>query len=345
MSMNSRERFLAACACKDVDRFPVWLMRQAGRYLPEYREIREKYSFLEMCKRPDLAVEVSLQPLRRFGMDAVIFFSDILTIAQVYGFGLRFEEGKGPILDKRISSGKDVDALIAPHVRRSLSFALEALETLRHELKGETALLGFVGAPWTLACYMIEGGSGDFARALDLMKSDRLAVERLFDILTTTISDYAVEQIRAGADAVQIFDTWGGLLDASLYRECVLPRIRRISDAIRGVGGVPIFFVRDSEKLLSVMNESGAQVVGLGTNTDLPTAWECLGNKIATQGNLNPEVLLGSAASVVSETEKLIQKLKGRRGHIVNLGHGVLPAAKPDCVKAMVDTVKRSSNN
>ena len=340
--MNSRERFLAAARCEAHDRPPVWLMRQAGRYLPEYRGLREKYGFLEMVKRPELAVEVSLQPWRRFGVDAVILFSDILIPVSAMGVRLSFEEGRGPVLDRRVRSSSDIAKLARPHVRTQLSFTLEAIEALRHEVGDEAALVGFVGSPWTMACYMTEGGSGEFAGALSMAR-DRIGdATALMDFLADVLSEYAVAQARAGCDAVQIFDTWGGLLESAEYVDLVLPQVKRICDAVRGAGSIPIFFVRESDKLLEAMRDSGAQVAGLGPNASLSRAWEVLGPGIATQGNIDPEKLLSSPASVVKETEGLLSAIAKRPGHIVNLGHGVLPRTRPDCVKALVDTVKNS---
>ncbi|MFH0799000.1 MAG: uroporphyrinogen decarboxylase [Pseudomonadota bacterium] len=342
--MNPRERFLAACSCQTGDRPPVWLMRQAGRYLPEYCEIREKYSFVEMCRSPGLAVEISLQPWRRFRMDAVIFFSDILIPAQAMGMRLDFEEGKGPVLDRKITSASDIDSLSSPHIRRTLSFSLETIAALKAEVGDEAAILGFVGAPWTIACYMIEGGSGDFSSAVSMAQANRKLLNHLLDRITGTITEYAVEQVRAGADCVQIFDTWAGILDAELYMELAVPRIRGICEAVSKAGGVPILFIKDSEKLLDAMNESGAQVLSVGPRTDLTKAWQIFGKEKATQGNLDPEILLGSPASVVAATLKLLETVKDRPGHIVNLGHGVQQKTKPECVKAMVDTVKASNS-
>lgn len=337
--MNSRERFLAAVKLQPYDRPPVWLMRQAGRYLPEYRELREKYSFLELIRRPELAVEVSLQPWERFGMDAVILFSDILIPVAAMGPRLSFEEGVGPRFDRRIEGMIDVETLTRPRIRTSLSFTLEALEQLRHKISDEVALIGFIGGPWTLACYLSEGGSGGFSRATSMAHEGSAALNKLLGLLTDVLVDYSVSQIRAGADVIQIFDTWGGLLKPALYADIALPHIKTICKAVQEVGGAVILFIRESEKLLGIMAESGANVVSLGPGTNLTQAWHALGKNVATQGNIDPEVLLGSPAAVVSATKKLLDEIRGRNGHIVNLGHGVLPNTRPDCVKALVDTV------
>lgn len=338
--MNSRERFLRAAGCEGCDRPPVWLMRQAGRYLPEYREIRLKYGFLEMVKKPDLAVEVSLQPFKRFRMDAVILFSDILIPVAPMGIKLSFEEGRGPVLDRRVECLSDVAKLARPSVRNAFSFTFEALEELRARLGDDAALVGFVGSPWTIACYMVEGGSGEFAGALKMADEEGGTMEKLLDFLASVLSEYAVRQARSGCDAIQIFDTWGGLLSEQRYTELVLPRVASICRAVREAGAVPILYIRESERMLGVMRDSGAQVVSLGSGASIAKAREFLGEKIATQGNLDPEKLLSSPASVVEATESMLLEANASKGHIMNLGHGVLPQTRPDCVKAFVDTVK-----
>lgn len=316
-------------------------MRQAGRYLPEYRELREKYSFLEMCKKPDVAFEVSMQPWRRFEMDAVIFFSDILIPATGMGLKLEFEEGVGPKFDRKIESISDVNSLARPHIRRTFPYTFETLSNLRHELGEKAALLGFVGAPWTLSCYLTEGGSGDFGAAKNMAAKKDPALLRLLEMLTDLISEYAIEQVRSGADAVQIFDTWGGLLTPALYSEIAADGVKKICGAIKGAGAVPILFVRDSEKLLPEIRNLGAAVVSIGSHTNLSDAWNILGDSIATQGNLDPEILLGSPASVISKTKEFLKTAGARPGHIVNLGHGVLPKTRPESVGAFVNTVKQ----
>ena len=315
-------------------------MRQAGRYLPEYRELREKFAFLDMVRRPDLAVEVSLQPWARFGMDAVILFSDILIPLPAMGVRLAFEEGVGPVLDRKIRTAADVAGLARPRVRTSLPFTLEAIEALRHRVGDEAALVGFVGAPWTLACYMTEGKSGDFAAAVAMARDGRQVLTALLDVVTDVLTEYAVQQAHAGCDAIQIFDTWGGLLSPDDYADLALPRVQKICAAVREAGAVSILFIRESEKHLAAMRASGAEVASLGSSTDLAGAWATLGDAVATQGNIHPEALLRSPASVVEHTEELLAVVGNRPGHIVNLGHGVLPQTRPDCVKALVDAVK-----
>lgn len=338
--MTSRERFLKACRCEAVDRPPVWLMRQAGRYLPEYRELRAKYDFMTMCTRPDLAVEVSLQPWRRFSMDAVIVFSDILLPAAAMGPKLRVEEGEGPRFEYAIRTERDLNRLVVPHIRRQLAPTLESLAELRCKLQEETALIGFIGSPWTVAAYLVEGGSGDFATILKMKEENPKLLEALIIKLTEVLSAYAVEQVRAGADAIQVFDTWGALLTPADYRRLVVPRIREIIQAVHGVGGTSILFVRQSERLLDDMVESGAHVVSIGSTTDLGATLKRAQGNFAVQGNLDPETLTRPAQIVRDATRAMLESTRGGRGYIANLGHGVLPKTPIESVKAFVETVQ-----
>lgn len=339
--MNSRERFIAACRREQVDRHPVWLMRQAGRYLPEYREIREKYDLLTMFKKPDLIFEVSLQPWRRFEMDAVIVFSDILLPLQAMGVKLEFEEGSGPRLGTKILSDRDVKDLSIPNVRLSFSYLLDALQNISHELKDEIALLGFIGAPWTLACYLIEGGSGDFTSATKLLRESPGTVASLMEKLTTVVTPLAIEQIRSGAAAVQIFDTWGGLLDVESYRRYAVPHLKKVVEAVHRAGAPAILFVRRSLALIEPMIETGADVVSVGPDIDLREALKIAGPRCAIQGNLDPEVLLRSPSMVEMETRTMLEAAGKNMGYIANLGHGVMPGTPPESVGAFVGTVKK----
>ncbi|MBI4211419.1 MAG: uroporphyrinogen decarboxylase [Deltaproteobacteria bacterium] len=339
--MNPRERFLKACrGAADIDRPPVWLMRQAGRYLPEYREIREKYDFLAMCQRSDLAVEVSLQPWRRFRMDAVIVFSDILLIPAAMGVRLSFEKNHGPVFDRPCRSRAELERYEIPNIRRSLAPTLDALETLRSELRDDAALLGFAGAPWTVAAYLVEGGSGDFSAIRKLLHEDPTFVEELLGLVTHATKLYVIEQIRSGADAIQLFDSWGGMLSPEEFRRFSLPSIKTLVAAIREAGASPIVFVRDSEKLFDAMLESGADVLSVGPTVDLGEAIAKAKGKVALQGNLDPETLFRTPHVVSEETKKMLAKVGGTPGYIANLGHGVLPQTRPESVGAFVETVK-----
>jgi len=341
--MNPRERFLSACRRQPVDRHPVWLMRQAGRYLPEYQELREKYDFLTICKRPDLILEASLQPWRRFGMDAVIIFSDILLPLHAMGARLTFEDGVGPRFESTVRTEKEIEKLEIPRARISFSYILEAIQNVRHEIKDNAALLGFVGAPWTLAAYLIEGGSGDFKAALNIMRESPGILSKLMDKITTAVTHLAVEQVRAGCDAIQIFDTWGGLLGPAQYRELALPHLKKISDEIRKAAAPAIIFIKKSSSLLEEMVDSGADVISIGTDLDLKDAISRVKDRRAVQGNLNPEILLRSASTVERETQKLLDVAGNRPGYIANLGHGVLPNTPVESVGAFVETVKRNA--
>jgi uroporphyrinogen decarboxylase len=315
-------------------------MRQAGRYLPEYREIREKYDFLTMCRQTELISEISLQPWRRFGMDAVIVFSDILLPLQAMGPKLTFEENRGPKFEYPVTTKKIVDELLIPEVRLSFRFLLEAIENLQYEIKEDAALLGFIGAPWTLAVYLIEGGSGDFQAALNILRDDPSVVEALMDKITTTTAALAVEQVRAGADAIQIFDTWAGLLTSAQYRQHALPYLRRVIEEIQKVKVPVILFIKKSAALLDEMISSGADVVSVGSDIHLPDVLGRIGDRTAFQGNLDPEILLRSPSTVERETQRLLDSIGNRSGYIANLGHGVLPQTPVESVKAFVETVK-----
>ena len=338
--MNSRERFLCACRRDPVDRPPVWLMRQAGRYLPEYRELREKYDFMTLCRRPGLIFEASLQPWRRYGMDAVIVFSDILLPLQAMGPRLTFEKDQGPQFEFTIRTIGEIKRLSNFNSRISFEFLLEAMENLRHEIKDDAALLGFIGAPWTLAVYLMEGGSTDFQTALRILNDNPETVDALMKKISGNIASFAVEQARAGADAIQIFDTWGGLLTPSRYLELVLPHLQMIVDEIHDAGAPVILFVKKSAPLLDEMIASGADVISVSHDISLADAFERLNNRAALQGNMDPEVLLRSPTMVGRETQRLLDAAKNRNGFIANLGHGVLPETPVESVKAFVETVK-----
>jgi uroporphyrinogen decarboxylase len=338
--MTSRERFLAACACQRLDRPPVWIMRQAGRYLPEYRELKAKHSFVEMVRTPELAHEVTMQPLRRFALDAAILFSDILVVPEALGLGYRFRDAGGIEMLGRIDSETSFAQLApAEAVREKLAYVPAALKTLRQELGDQRALLGFAGSPWTLACYMIEGGgSDDFLRAKTCFHAERELFERLLERLTEAVAEHLLAQIEAGADAVQIFDSWAGLVPGSDYERASLKWIRRI---IARIGDrVPVIvFARGAAASLPALATCGARVLGLDWTVPLATAAHMLPNHIAVQGNLDP-VLLNTTPQIVGlQTRRLLDDMRERPGHIFNLGHGILPQARIENVAALVDTV------
>ncbi|HZP59408.1 MAG TPA: uroporphyrinogen decarboxylase [Opitutaceae bacterium] len=339
--MNSRERFLAACACAPLDRPPVWLMRQAGRYLPEYRALKEKHSFLGMVRTPALAAEVTLQPLRRFALDAAILFSDILVVPEALGQGYRFRDEGGIAMDFALASRADIDRLApAGAVPERLAYVAGALALLKKELAGRTALLGFGGAPWTLACYMLEGGgSENFARARDFFRTDRTAFEALMQKLTAALIAYFRLQIGAGADAIQIFDSWAGLLPPADYEEASLRWIREIIAALPRDFPV-ILFAKGAGAQLGEQSRTGARVLSVDWTVNLAAARAQVSPAIALQGNLDPQLLTTTPDAVRAATRRLLDSLRGSAGHIVNLGHGLTPEARIDCVEALVETVR-----
>ncbi|PJA19848.1 MAG: uroporphyrinogen decarboxylase [Deltaproteobacteria bacterium CG_4_10_14_0_2_um_filter_43_8] len=338
--MKARERFLAACQCQPADRPPVWLMRQAGRYLPEYRAIREQHDFMQMCNTPELVVEVSLQPWRRFGMDAVIVFADILLIAAAMGPQLSFAKGHGPVFDRAIRGEQDVDSLARPEVEDALAPTLKSLSILRRELGDEAALLGFCGAPWTVAAYLVEGKGGSFSSLLEMKTKAPDLLKKLLAKITSASVDYVRAQAQRGVDAIQIFDTWGGLLTPSEYEEFSLPGMKSLVAAVQSSGAKPIVFIKDTQNFLPQLVQMGSSVVALGPDLPLAQAKEAFPG-VALQGNLSPDILLQGPEATAQATQAMLNEMQDRFGYIVNLGHGVTPQVEPSAVEAMVDTVKR----
>jgi uroporphyrinogen decarboxylase len=336
---TSRDRFLAACACRPLARPPVWIMRQAGRYLPEYRALKEKHSFVEMVRTPELAVEVTLQPLRRFALDAAILFSDILVVPEALGQPYRFREEGGIAMEFRLEGTAAIDRLApASAVRERLTYIPETLRRLRRELGDTRALLGFGGSPWTLACYMLEGGgSDDFARAKSVFHEDRSTFDRLMEKLTDATIEHLRAQIEAGADAVQIFDSWAGIVPGVDYEAASLRWIRRIVEAL-GPAAPIILFARGAAASLPALARTGARILALDWTVDLAAAAASLPPSVAVQGNLDPVLLNTTPAIVARETRRLLESMRGRPGHILNLGHGILPQAKVENVATLVDT-------
>lgn len=338
--MTSRERFLAACACQQLDRPPVWIMRQAGRYLPEYRALKSRFSFLEMVRTPELATEVTLQPLKRFALDAAILFSDILVIPEALGQGYRFRDEGGISMDFALETREQIEQLRpAEAVTEKLSYVFEALTLLKRELAYKHALLGFGGSPWTLATYMVEGGSSeDFLRIKTLFYKDKRSFELLMTRLSDALIAYFQAQIRAGADAIQIFDSWGGILAGTDYEEASLRWIRRIVEALPPSFPV-ILYAKGTSGLAIDQSFTGARVLSVDWTADLRRLREQLPETIALQGNLDPVILNLEPSIVKAETEKLLGAMNGAKGHIFNLGHGILPQARIECVETLVDTV------
>jgi len=337
--MNSRERFLQACACEPLDRPPVWIMRQAGRYLPEYRALKAKSSFLEMVKTPELAAEVTLQPLRRFALDAAIIFSDILVIPEAMGQGYKFRDEGGIAMDYRLENKTQLDRLDATGAAGRLDYVGQALRRVKTELKGEKALLGFGGSPWTLATYMLEGGSADdFGRSKAVFYSDRPFFHALMAKLTTALIGYFQMQIRAGADAIQIFDSWGGIIAGQDYEAASLRWIREIIAALPKDFPV-ILYAKGTSSQLTDQAFSGAGVLAVDWTVDLAVIRKLVPGNIALQGNLDPVLLNTTPGIVQRETARLLESMRGANGHIFNLGHGIRPEARMECVEALVNTV------
>lgn len=337
---TGRQRVLAACACQPLPRQPVWLMRQAGRALPEYRALREKHSFLELVQTPSLAAEVTLQPIRRFGFDAAIIFSDILVVPEALGQRYAFREGGGIQMEWTLEYGYQVDRLDVRAVTGRLEYVAEALRLTRSALAEDTALLGFAGSPWTLANFMLEGGSArEFTRAQTLFRENPRLYGRLAEKLAVAIADFLRLQIAAGADAVQLFDTLGGAAEPGDYDEVSGRWLRDIIAELRGAAPV-ILFAKGVNDRWSDLARSGARVVGVDWTVDLRSVADQLPATIAVQGNLDPALLRGEVAAVRSAAQTLLESMRGRAGHIVNLGHGVPPDARLEAIEALVNTVR-----
>jgi len=338
--VSSGQRFLDACFGRPVDRPPVWIMRQAGRYLPEYREVRKTVSFWKLCRTPDLAAEVSLQPFRRFQPDGVIFFSDILVPVAAMGLPVEFDDG-GPRLPRPVRGADDVARLATFDPSVEIGFTGEILAALRRAVDGRAAVLGFSGAPWTLASYMVEGGgSKSFATIKEMMLRDAGTLQSLLDRLADVVGEVLSFQIASGAQAVQIFDTWAGELSAEDYRRWALPAVQRAVSRIRrgGAGAPVILYINGAGHLLEDMGKSGADVVSVDWRTPLSEARRRLPS-LALQGNLDPAILSGLPEEVARRTRAMIAETGGR-AHVVNLGHGILPSARIECVEAFFSAAR-----
>jgi uroporphyrinogen decarboxylase len=340
-TLTSRERFNRAARCLPVDRPPVWLMRQAGRALPEYRKLKETYTFVQLVQNPELAAEVTLQPVRRFGFDAAILFSDILVIPEALGQTYHFKETGGVVMDFAVTSKTDIEKLSVEHVVERLSYVDQALRILRKELGDQTALLGFTGSPWTLATFMMEGASvPKYSRALQLFREDTKTYYALAEKLTAAVTAYLKMQIATGVDALQIFDSHGGHLAATEFQEASGRWTDQIIANLRGK--VPVInFSLGTHGNWPKLIASGANVLGIDWQTDLAGARKIIPQHIAIQGNLSPALLAEATPEIVAaETKKVLEAMRGRPGHIFNLGHGLTPAAKLENIAALVETVK-----
>lgn len=349
-SPRQNDRLLRVLRGEAVDRTPLWLMRQAGRYLPEYREIRAQAgNFMNLCTNPELALEVTLQPLRRYKLDAAILFSDILTIPDAMGLGLSFAAGEGPVFANPVRTTEAIKQLRLPDLESDLGYVMAAVGKIREALGDTLPLLGFSGSPWTLAAYMIEGqGSKDFATARALLHQEPAAAQHLLDLLSEAVTDYLKAQIRAGADAVMIFDTWGGLLTSRQYHHDSLASMQRIIEALGAdeeTAHAPvILFSKGCAMHAPVMATTGCAGIGLDWTVELGDMARHLGPGIALQGNLDPAILHASGGVIRAEVKRLMQARPPDCRHIFNLGHGITPGVQPEAVAALVEAVHEFGN-
>jgi len=349
MTELKNDLFLRALRREATERTPVWIMRQAGRYLPEYMKTRaEAGSFMKLCQTPELACEVTLQPLRRFALDAAIIFSDILTIPDAMGLGLHFLEGEGPRFERPLQSVDDIRKLPRPDIGQSLSYVTDAVSLTRRELAGKVPLIGFSGSPWTLATYMIEGGSSkSFSLTKKLIYQEPASAHELLGKLADTVTDYLNAQIDSGAQAVQIFDTWGGALAAPAYREFSLAYMQRIVAGLqrdRAGRRVPvILFSKGCNTQLEALADSGCDALGVDWTITLREARERVGSRVALQGNLDPAILLTNKEVIHREVAATLESFGAGNGHVFNLGHGITPEVDPDNLTALINSVRQLS--
>ena len=351
MSELKNDRFIKALLREPLDRTPVWMMRQAGRYLPEYRATRgQAGDFMSLCKNTELACEVTMQPLERYELDAAILFSDILTIPDAMGLGLYFEEGEGPKFRKAVRTEADIEKLEVINTASDLPYVTDAVSMIRRELNGRVPLIGFSGSPWTLATYMVEGQSSrDFARAKTMLYTQPEVMHQLLEKLALSVIDYLNAQIRAGAQVVQIFDTWGGALSHAAYQEFSLAYMEKIvANLITHADGreVPvILFTKGGGHWLEAMADSGCHALGLDWTVDIGSARGRVGDKVALQGNMDPAVLRADSATIEREVASILTSYGDNPGHIFNLGHGITPDIDPANVKVFIDAVHKFSAN
>jgi len=340
---ENRYPFLRACQRQKTEYTPIWLMRQAGRYMKEYRALRKKYSFLEMCKNPELAATVTLQPIEKFKLDAAIIFSDILIPLEPMGVEFEFAKGEGPVFHHPLRERKDVEKLRVIEPEEEVSFLMKAIQIVRKELEGKIPLIGFSGAPFTLASYIIEGGhSKNYILTKSMMYQDRPTWDTLMEKISEVLIRYLNAQIRAGVQAVQVFDSWVGCLSPPDYEEYVLPYSKRVIDGVDQ--SVPlIHFATSNSTLLELMKRAGGDVIGLDWRVDIGEAWARLGYDVAIQGNLDPVILFGPVDLIEKEVKRILDRVEGRPGHIFNLGHGILPNTPVENIAALVDIVHEYS--
>ena len=339
--MSPTHRFLQACRREAVDSTPIWLMRQAGRYMAEYRALRERYTILEIIKTPDLATEVTLQPLKVFALDAAIIFADILPVLQGLGLDLEFVKGDGPVIHNPLRNATEIEALRVRPAEETLGFTLQAIRQVRRELEGQVPLIGFSGAPFTLASYAIEGGSSrSYARTKGLMYEQPAVWHTLMGKLADVVGDYLRAQAAAGAQALQLFDSWVGALSPADYETFVLPHSKRVIDIVKASSAVPVIhFGTGTAGMLPQIKAAGGEVIGLDWRIDLADGWAKVGHEVAVQGNLDPLVLLAPIPEIKKQAARILDSVKGKPGHIFNLGHGILKQTPVEHVAALVDFV------
>ncbi len=345
MKKLDNDCFLKALLRQPTERTPIWMMRQAGRYLPEYRAVRQKAgSFMNLCTTPELACEVTLQPLERFRLDAAILFSDILTVPDAMGLGLEFVEGEGPQFQKTIQTAQDVAALPIPDPTEKLRYVPDAVRLIQASLAGRVPLIGFAGSPWTLACYMVEGGSSrDFRKIKGMLYEQPDTLHQLLAKLAEAVALYLLAQIEAGVDAIMLFDTWGGALSAGQYQQFSLAYAQDILQRIRAhhsPEAVPaILFTKGGGQWLEVMAATGYQALGIDWTTPVGEARKRVGDRVALQGNLDPMALYASPEAIQTEVARILAEFGHGSGHVFNLGHGILPDVNPEHAKALIEAV------
>lgn len=340
----TNDLFLRACKRLPVERTPVWIMRQAGRYLPEYRAVREKADFLTLCKTPELAAEVTIQPVDIIGVDAAIIFSDILVIPEAMGMELELIESKGPVFNHPIRNEDDLKSLNRIDPLKDLKYVMDAVSLTKKELNSRVPLIGFSGSPWTLMTYMVEGkGSKNFSNVKKLLYNNPSLAHKILDKLSAAVSDYLSAKIESGADAIQLFDTWGGILSPHDFNEFSLAYITKVIDNIKKDKEPVIVFSKGVHYKLNELADCGADVIGLDWTMDIGEVRNQIGNKVALQGNMDPTVLYAKIKAIKSEVDRILGSFGDGSGHIFNLGHGILPDVDPENAKAMVKFVKEGS--
>lgn len=349
MAPLKNDRFLRALLKQSVDRTPVWMMRQAGRYLPEYKATRAQAgSFMDLCKNPELACEVTIQPLERFPLDAAILFSDILTVPDAMGLGLYFAEGEGPNFERPVRTPADIDELFVPDPEGELKYVMDAVRTIRRELDGRVPLIGFAGSPWTLATYMVEGKSSkEYATTKGMMYSDPASLHKILDVTARSVTTYLNAQIEAGAQAVMVFDSWGGALSHDAYREFSLRYMQQIVDGLNreseGQKVPVILFTKGGGLWLESMADTGCDALGLDWTVDIGDARARVGDRVALQGNMDPAVLYGTPERIREEVATILQRYGNGSGHVFNLGHGIHQFVDPENAGVFVEAVHELS--